>query len=304
MFDILLSTGSYALIITVGAVCAHTGFIKSETKNVISRMLFNITLPCTVVYSFIGFEFDPNLLIVSAVGLAATVVGFGGAVLYTHGRKPADRMLHTLMGYGYNIGCFALPFVASQFGARGVVLACMFDLGNTIMVSGGGYALVKTFILKKRTGGVVGTIVRTMLKSPALDCYVVLIALSLVGLGVPEQLGTLIHPIAEANSFLSMFMIGLVLEWRIDKKHLKEVLLCIGWRIAVALAFCALVYFALPMPDDLRAVTIVCLLAPIMSVGLVYIIWVDGDTQTAGFAISLSVAVSLVLMTAATMLLA
>ena len=45
------------------------------------------------------------------------------------------------------------------------------------------------------------------------------------------------------------------------------------------------------------------LLAPIMSVGLVYIIWVNGDTQTAGFAISLSVVVALVLMTAASVLL-
>ena len=58
-----------------------------------------------------------------------------------------------------------------------------------------------------------------------------------------------------------------------------------------------------PMPTDLRNVTILCLLAPIMSVGLVYIIWVNGDTQTAGFAISLSVVVALVLMTAASVLL-
>ena len=33
MFDILLSASAYALIIVVGAVCSHTGFIKSETKN-------------------------------------------------------------------------------------------------------------------------------------------------------------------------------------------------------------------------------------------------------------------------------
>ena len=57
MFDILLSASAYALIIVVGAVCSHTGFIKSETKNVFSRLLFNITLPCTVVYSFVGFQF-------------------------------------------------------------------------------------------------------------------------------------------------------------------------------------------------------------------------------------------------------
>lgn len=302
MFDILLSASAYALIIVVGAVCSHTGFIKSETKNVFSRLLFNITLPCTVVYSFVGFQFDASFLLVSAVSFAATVVGFGGAMLFTRRRKPEDRMIPTLMGFGYNIGCFALPFISSVIGPTGVVIACMFDLGNTILVSGGAYAIVRTFILKKRTGGVIGSLIRTTLKSPALDCYLVLIALSLVGISVPEQLGTLIHPMAQANSFLAMFMIGLVFEWRIDKRHLIEVCRVLGWRLVVALAFCALVYFAVPMPIDLRNVTILCLLAPIMSVGLVYIIWVNGDTQTAGFAISLSVVVALVLMTAASVL--
>lgn len=304
MLDILLSAGAYALIIAVGAVCGQTGFIKPETKNVFSRLIFNITIPCTVVYSFVGFTFDPSLLIVSAVGLAASVFGFCGTVIYTHGRKPEDRMIQTLMGYGYNIGCFALPFIASTFGATGVVLTCMFDLGNCIMVSGGGYALVRTFILKKRSGSMIGSILRTMMKSPALDCYVVLILLSLVGFSVPEQLGTLIHPIAQANSFLAMFMIGLVFEWRVDKHCLKEVALCLAWRVTVALLFCALVYFVVPMPATYKAVTIVCLLAPIMSVGLVYVIQVDGDTKTASFAISASVVVALVLMTIATMMLA
>lgn len=144
MFDILLSASAYALIIVVGAVCSHTGIIKSETKNVFSRLLFNITLPCTVVYSFVGFQFDASLLLVSAVSFAATVVGFGGAMLFTRRRKPEDRMIPTLMGFGYNIGCFALPFISSVVGPMGVVIACMFDLGNTILVSGGAYAIVRT----------------------------------------------------------------------------------------------------------------------------------------------------------------
>lgn len=133
MFDILLSASAYALIIVVGAVCSHTGFIKSETKNVFSRLLFNIALPCTVVYSFVGFQFDASLLLVSVVSFAATVVGFGGAILFTRRRRPEDRMFPTLMGFGYNIGCFALPFISSVVGPAGVVVACMFDLGNTIL---------------------------------------------------------------------------------------------------------------------------------------------------------------------------
>lgn len=303
VLDILLATASYAAIIAIGAVCSHTGFIAAETKNVLSKMLFYIALPATVVHSFVGFSFDPSLLMVSAVGLAVTVTGFLGTMLYTLRRPPQTRAFHTLMGYGYNIGCFALPFVSAQFGPAGVVVACMFDLGNSIMVSGGGYALTRAFVLKKRTGGVVMSILRTLLKTPTLDCYVVLIALSLAGFSLPDQVGTLVEPLAHANSFLAMFMIGLALEWRIDKTRMKEVAQCIGWRVFVSLVFCAAVYFLLPLDASVRTVTIVCLLAPIMSVGLIYVIWIDGDTEMAGFAISASVVVSLVLMTAATALL-
>lgn len=304
MLDVLLVTGSYVFVILIGSVCAQSGFIAPETKNVISKMLFYITLPATVIYSFVGFEFDASLLVASAIGLAATIVGFLGTVLYTIGKPPEKRAFHTLLGYGCNIGCFALPFVSAHFGPTGVVAACMFDLGNCIMVSGGGYALTRAFILKKRTEGVLISILRTLMKSPALDCYVVLILLSLVGLSVPSAVGTLLEPLTHANSFLAMFMIGLALEWKIDKARLKEVLKCLSWRVFVAVSCCVAVYFLVPMDAGVKAVTIVCLLAPIMSVGLVYVIWIDGDTKMAGFAISLSVAVSLVLMTAATMILA
>ncbi len=302
--DILISTGSYVAIIAIGAVCSHTGFIAAETKNVVSRMLFYITLPATVIYSFVGFSFDPSLLMVSGVGLAVTVVGFLGTVLYTMRRPPEKRAFHTLMGYGYNIGCFALPFVSAQFGPMGVVVACMFDLGNCIMVSGGGYALTRSLILKKSVGGVAASIARTLLKTPVLDFYLVLIALSAAGLHVPEAVGSFVEPLAHANGFLAMFMIGLAFEWRIDKARMKEVVQCIGWRVLISLAFCAAVYFLLPLDESVKAVTIICLLAPIMSVGLVYVMWIDGDAELAGFAISASVVVSLVLMTAATMLLA
>ena len=108
MYGILLSASAYALIIVVGAVCSHTGFIKSETKNVFSRLLFNITLPCTVAYSFVGFRFDASLLLVSVVSFAATVVGLGGAMLFTRRRKPEDRMIPTFMGFGYKRGLFCL----------------------------------------------------------------------------------------------------------------------------------------------------------------------------------------------------
>lgn len=304
MVDVLLDAGSYAVVIAVGALCAQTGFISPTTKNVISRIVFHITLPCVVVYSFVGFEFDPSLLLVTATGLAVTVVGFIGSLIYSRKLPPKIRTFHAINGNGYNIGCFALPFISSQFGAAGVVTACMFDTGNAVMTSGGGYALTRTLVLKKKSGSAVGSIIRTMLKSPTLDCYLVLTALAAAGISLPQQVATVLEPFAQANSFLAMFMIGLAFEWRIDRARLKEVIKLMSWRLLVAAVFCCLVYFALPIAHEMKVVTIVCMLAPIMSVGIVYTMWLDADVKLAGFANSLSVVLALILMTVVSLVLA
>lgn len=303
MLDVVVSAVSYAAVIAAGAVCAHTGFISSETKNVLSRIVFHITLPCAVVSSFVGFSFDPRLLMVTGVGFAATVLGFTGAFVYTRRKKPMERAFHTVNGNGYNIGCFALPFVASQFGASGVVVACMFDVGCAFFTTGGSYALTRSFVLGKRSGNAVVSVARTLLKSPTFDCYVVLVALSAAGVVLPDELGLVLAPFAQANGFLAMFMIGLVFEWRIERSRFKEVAKLMAWRLAVSALLCCAVYFAIPLTSEMKSVTIVCLFAPIMSVGIIYTMWLDGDVRLAGFANSLSVVVALVLMTAATLVL-
>ena len=47
---------------------------------------------------------------------------------------------------GYNIGCFTLPFAQSFLGPFAVVATCMFDVGNSIMCTGGTYALTSGLV--------------------------------------------------------------------------------------------------------------------------------------------------------------
>lgn len=47
---------------------------------------------------------------------------------------------------GFTIGCFALPFVQNFFGPGKMIIACLFDIGNAFMVTGGSFAFTSSVL--------------------------------------------------------------------------------------------------------------------------------------------------------------
>ena len=68
------------------------------------------------------------------------MIGLG--LLLSRGRSAGERALYMLNLPSWNIGAFALPFLQSFLGEQAVMAACLFDVGNSIMCTGGSYAPV------------------------------------------------------------------------------------------------------------------------------------------------------------------
>lgn len=64
----------------------------------------------------------------------------------TRNRDRNTRILHLMNLCGYNVGCFALPFLQGFVGPYGVALACLFDVGNSLVATGGGYAVAESLL--------------------------------------------------------------------------------------------------------------------------------------------------------------
>lgn len=264
-----------------------------------SRIMVNITLPCTIVQAFDGFERDAGMFVIVGIGLLCAFVPILLMYLTTGGVEKRLRAYRMLNIGGYNIGCFSLPLVQAFFGNTGVVAACMFDTGNAIMMTGGAYAMTSTLL---KTGGEqresVGDILMKFVKSLPFDAYMLMILLAALDVKLPSAVFTLTRPAGQANAFIAMMMIGMMFEPAGDKALLRETARELLGRYLFAAVSAALVFFCTPFELVVRQTLCIVCFAPLSSLAPIYTDRCHGDTALASFTNSVSIAVSLVIMLA------
>lgn len=204
MLAVLAKVASFVVIILIGVAAGHSGKFGEGADRLISKIVFNLTLPCAIIRAFEASELDRSLLPLIALGFVANALPFFLSLAAYANKPQEERVLQQSNVAGFNIGCFALAFVQAFFPAQGAVATCLFDAGNSLMCTGGTWALIRACVLG--TGyqcfrDKAKVFARALFSSVAFDCYVVLIVMGLFGLRIPPVAITLIDPIANANSF-------------------------------------------------------------------------------------------------------
>lgn len=300
MLDVLAKVASFVVIILIGVAAGHSGKFGEGADRLISKIVFNLTLPCAIIRAFEASELDRSLLPLIALGFISSALPFFLS-LAVYAKKPREeRILQQSNVAGFNIGCFALAFIQAFFPAQGAVATCLFDAGNSLMCTGGTWAAVRAFVLgtdyqcfRDRAK----VFARALLSSVAFDCYVILIVMGLFGLRIPPRAITLIDPIANANSFLAMFMVGLMIRFTVNKAKVVELVRLLSWRFAFATLLSLAALLLLPFDPMTRKVVAVLAWAPAPSTGPVYTLWAGGDKGLAGMANALTIIAGVVVMT-------
>ena len=297
--DYIFKPMSYVLVIMLGYLLKRAGFFGKDDHRLMSKIMVNITLPCTIIQAFDGFERDTKMFIIVGIGFICAFMPI--LLLYL----PTGRVEKRLRAYrmlnigGYNIGCFSLPLVQAFFGNTGVVAACMFDTGNAIMMTGGAYAMTSTLL---RTGGEeresVGDVLLKFVKSLPFDAYMMMILLAALGVKIPSVVFTLTRPAGQANAFVAMLMIGMMFEPAGDRALLRETARELVWRYLFPAASAALVFFCTPFELVVRQTLCIVCFAPLSSLAPIYTDRCHSDTALASFTNSVSIAVSLIVMLA------
>lgn len=293
---------SYVLVIALGCLLTRAGFFGRDDHRLISKIMINVTLPCTIVRAFDGFSRDTQMFYIVGIGFLCSLLPMVLMYLTSRGADTRLRAYRMLNIGGYNIGCFSLPLIEVFFGSTGVIAACMFDTGNAVMMTGGSYAMTSTLL---HTGGKrerVGDILMKFLKSVPFDTYMLMFALTALNVRLPETVFTLVQPAAGANAFLAMLMIGMMFEPTLERALLQETARELAVRYGLATVFALLCYAFTPFdPVVRRTLTVLCF-APLSSLAPIYTDRCGGDTALASFTNSISIAVSLVLMLALSMI--
>lgn len=306
MLDVIVKVLSFVLIILVGIAASRSGKFGEGADRLISRIVFNLTLPAAIVRAFQTAEFDPALLGLIGLGFAANVVPFFLSLFVYRNHPRDERVVQQANVTGLNIGCFGLAFVQAFFPASGVVATCLFDAGNSLMCTGGTWALMRALVLGtdySSVGDRMKVFARTLLSSVPFDCYVALVIMGLLDVRLPSQVITLIEPIANANSFLSMFMLGLMIRFSVNGRRAVELVRILSWRLALSVTLSLAALLVLPLDPATRTVVAVLAWAPAASTGPLYTLWAGGDEGLAGMANALTVLTGVVVMTALVLLL-
>lgn len=300
MLVVLSKAIAFVLIILIGYICKRRGVFAPTDYQLVSKIVLNITLPCAVISSFAHFQLDLSLLAAVALGLSGNCVMILIALMLTRRETLAAKIFYIFSLAGYNIGCFTLPFAQAFLTPFAVVALCMFDVGNSIMCTGMTYALTASCIgyadgHKDRFS--MKSIAEKLLHSAPFVVYISMLILSLVGVQFPKSVYTFTDIVGAANPFLSMLMIGMMFEIKLDKQAMGYVKELFSVRYLISLVCAGAFIYFVPFKQEVNYVIALAFMAPCTIIGPIFVDKLGGNVQLASLFNSMTIITSVILFT-------
>jgi predicted permease len=298
MLTIILNSLAFLLTILFAFGLKQLKILKQADGQIVSKIVIWVTLPATIIVGVNAFKLTGMVFVLMGMGIVCNLLLIGtGWLLGSRVDKVAlpDCALYMFNTGGYNIGNFTIPFVTSFFPTA-VPFCAMLDMGNSFMVSGATQAIVETAYNQKRQGFDLRDVLRVLLKSPPFDVYIVMFLMAVFHVAFPANILVPVHFLASANSFLSLFMIGLFMEIELKSDNIALIGKLLLTRYAGAAILALVVYFILPLPHFVKVVVLLILFCPISFLTTIQATQFGVDEGKAGLAGSLSMFISLILM--------
>lgn len=280
-------------IIFFGYFLKRIGLLSKGDGTTLSVIILNLTLPAVIIVNLANLPIEGYYLWLIPIAVGLTFLQILAGKFFSRKEEQAVQSFFMYGVSGYNIGNFTLPFLQSFF-TLGIPAISLFDVGNSIMLAGG-----TTIAIDKLSGKPEKTslsqILKRLFKNPAFTTYLVMLALRLLNLSLPQIVVTIASPIAASNAFLSMLMIGLYLELYLPRKALGVVIRSLLLRYGFGLVMVGLLY-VLPIPHVMKVVLALVSVSPMPVFNTINAVLSGAKEETVGFFSSMSFLVSLPLM--------
>ncbi len=295
----LLQPISFLFIIFLAYFLKCVGVFKKEHAMIIMKIIMNITLPAVAVSAFADFDGDLSLLFLILVGLFGALGSFFLMFLLTRRMEKEKRVYYVISASGYNVACYGLPIITAFFPAAGSLVCIVFDLGNSMMMASGNYALASVLLKTEGEDAKVRAldIVKRFFSSVPVDVYLILLVLCFFGIRIPQQVVDFISPLSVANAFLAMFMLGLLFTLPRQRSDWKSTFHILAFRFGVNAVFAFVLFHVLPFSLEIRQILVLALMCPIGSLSPSFIEKCHGDGELASFTNSVCTIASVIVMT-------
>lgn len=297
MSVVLENAITFFLIIFLGYFFKVKHILSKEDGKKISKIVLNITLPCALISSVSQLEVGPTMVLLILAGFCFNVLMLIIGYLIARKRDKEVKAAYMLNTSGCNIGNFAIPFAQYFYPGVGISYISMFDIGNAFMGLGLTYSIASNVVNGKK-GFNIKEVIRKLVSSIPFDTYMFIFIISILHIEIPKFIQDVTLRLGSANTFLSMFMVGLLLDFKIDRSEIKDVFYIIITRniIAILLALC--VWFYIPIPDLAKKMLIICLFAPTTTVSPIFSLKCGYKKDMPAMVGSMSMLVSIITMSA------
>lgn len=303
MIDILIKAFGFVLIIIIGFLLKSKGICKREHGQFLSTIIMNITLPCSLLSSINNLNITSTLLIALVIGFMSNVITNLVGYISSKKESPMNKAITMINMSGYNIGTFTLPFVQCFFPASAVAYICLYDTGNALMCLGGTYTIA-SMVVSSNEKPTIQSIVRKLFSSIPFCTYITLFFLSLLKISIPEQILSITSIAGNANAFLAMLMIGIMLELKLDLSEIKAIKKILFSRYTIAIISALITYFLLPIDIIAKKMIILGIFAPVSGVAPVFSTKIGSKSPVPAAVNSLSIIISICILTSLILLFA
>lgn len=222
ILTVIGSMGSLVLVTLIGYVAARAGFLTSEVRPKLSALIFNVTLPCTILASVGEVDSSAGTEQVTwsfVLGTALFFVMLAAAALACLAlRVPRDeRPLYLFMGVLTNTGFIGFAVLESLFGGGSVFLGSIFiavsnvflySIGVGVLTSGSEKNDEKD-VASMRSFRLVG-ILKNVLNVPMVASVIALVVF-FSGVPLPGPVAQAVDMVGGATSPLAMMLVGLAI---------------------------------------------------------------------------------------------
>ncbi len=200
-----------AVVVVIGAIAGKLKVLTSGSRDMLSKVIFNISLPLMLFTSFLKIDATPRLLTNSFIVLLVSgfvimfmlLAGWLTTLIFRiRGREAAVFKAHSMFGNTIFLG---FPLITALYGVEGLLYASMFQLVSNIIMWTAGVVILshgdgtswKKSILKVFNPNTVATLTGLLF--------------FLLSLKLPEILLKPLSELGSANTWLSMLYIGAML---------------------------------------------------------------------------------------------
>jgi hypothetical protein len=317
------------ILIAFGYLAAQFGWVSKGTPKFITKLIINITLPCTILYSFLNSFTADGLLSSGKFILAA----FAGAFLAYLAGKAAARLakierrrrgVFTALFSFSNSVFIGFPVAMAIFGEEGMIFAIFYFLANTVSFNTLGYMEIAgdgAYIRSREApgeptgiaaeGGLYGDekasfpqaeTARSILKrvlQPPLFAIGGAIVLVLLGVRLPTFINATLSYAGGITSPLSLMFVGMILH-RVGFKTLKFEkglpLVMVGRFLIAPLIMLGLSFLLLRSDPFASQVFIVQMALPCMVTAVIYAEATGADSGYATRGMVLSTLLSFIIL--------